>query len=63
MRWNARGKPNDLDISFMTILSIKWTVTITFIFFMLKETTSESTISIKMNEATTTNTESKLNYS
>ena len=43
----------------MTILSVKWTVT-TFIFFMLKETTSESTISIKMNEATTTNTESKL---
>ena len=46
---------------FKTILSIKWTVT-TSIFFMLKETTSESTTSIKMSEATTTDAESKLNY-
>ena len=34
----------------------------TFIFFMIKETTIESTTSIKMSEATTTDAESKLNY-
>ena len=39
---------------------MKWTVT-TFVFFMPKGTTSESTTSIKMSEATTTDAESKLN--
>ena len=46
---------------FRSILSIKWSLT-TFIFFMLKETTSESSTSIKMSEAATTDAESKHNY-
>ena len=51
-----------IDRPFRTILSIRWTV-ITFIFFMLKETTIESTTAIdEISEATITDTESKLNY-